>query len=326
MRGLNFACATSLVRRQALEQVGGWKAYRWGLHDWDLWLRIVGAGWTMKLCPTVALRYRMHGHSMSNERHGHYESMADVMSESQLTSIVTLFSGRGWMLDQWFGDLAAVEWNHGNLHLVAVDNSRDREFSARLKSKLEAADIGYTYLRDDSRITEEASAAEVADVARWRKQHAYAMGCHMARLYSLATRYLPASTAHVWSLEDDVGVPPHGLRTLATEFSRLGASSVSGCLRSRFENLLIAWDGRKPITKTPNETIRVDKLGCFCLLARREAWEAIAWRPGTTGTDRCPWYDWAACADLIAVTGRPMYLVGAVRCRHWQKSGPPIDC
>lgn len=321
----NFACATSLVRRQAFEQVGGWRSYRYGLHDWDLWLRITRAGWRLVYVPDVALRYRIHGNSMSDARHGNYDCGAEVMSRSQLTAVVTLFSGRGWMLDRWFANLAAVEWTRENLHLVAVDNSRSPEFATKLRRRLESLEsvgIRHTYLRDDSRIVEDASAEQVGASRELRTRNVYAMGQHLARLYALAGQYLPAQSGHVWSVEDDVGVEPGDLRRLATELFRLQGAAVSGCLRSRFGAGAVAWAGGRAVQRPPEKPIRLDATGFYCLLARRKAWDLIAWRPGDTMTTEYPYYDWAASADITRHAG-PIYLTGDVRCGHWQG---PDEC
>jgi len=322
LRRQNFACATSLIRRQALEQVGGWQSYKYGLHDWDLWLRIVRAGWTMQYVKDTALRYRLHNGSMSDERHGNFDCGAEVMSRSQLTAVVTLFSGRVWMLDRWFESLAAIEWPRESLHLVAVDNSRDPAFASRLREKLDG--WRHTYVRDDRRIVESVPTEEAARGATFRRANTYAIGVHLARLYSLATQYLPAGADNVWSVEDDVTMKPESLRTLARELFRTQAASTSGCLRSRFGNRTIAWRGKTSVSIPPDGVEKIDKTGFFCHLVRREAWDKIAWRPGDTGTDRIPYYDWSACTDIQA-TG-PIYLVGSVRCRHWQADGTAIDC
>jgi glycosyltransferase involved in cell wall biosynthesis len=95
LRRQNLADTCSLVRRQTLEQVGGWKPNPWGLHDWDLWLRITSAGWQMRLCPGAALRYRVHPGAMTDMRRGKHECGAHVIAHSTLTAVVTLFSGRG---------------------------------------------------------------------------------------------------------------------------------------------------------------------------------------------------------------------------------------
>lgn len=329
LRRANFATASSLIRRQAFEQVGGWRTYRWGLHDWDLFLRMTATGWTLKLCEKVALRYRIHGHSMSDGRHGHYECGAEVMSRSMLTSIVTLFSGRDWMLNRWFANLAAVEWTHENLHLVAIDNSRSPAFASALRenlAELERQGIRSTYLRDDSFVVADLPASALADSAPERMRHVYAMGIHLARLYARATQYLPAATANVWSLEDDVGVQPDALQVLATELFRLRAGAVCGCLRNRFHNRrLLSWSGPgQQVNAPPAEPLKLTGTGFFCLLAHRDTWDSIAWRAGATGTDRHPYYDWAACADIRA-TGDEIFLTGSVRCKHWQADGTALE-
>jgi hypothetical protein len=247
------------------------------------------------------------------------------LAHATLTTIAALFSGRTWNLDRWFASLDAVEWPKENLHLVAVDNSGNREFSERLLSKLAGCEIRHTYLRDDSRIVDGVPSAVVSDSAEHRRKHVYALGQHLGRLYALAGRYLPADTAHVLSLEDDVEMPPNGLRTLATElFCRQDAGAVCGALASRFgRSNLIAWRDGRAIESLPSSPEPIDATGFYCLLLRRATWERIAWRPGATGTDQWPYYDWAACHDIRAA-GETIYLV-PVRCRHWQADGSVVD-
>lgn len=325
LRRANYATAASLVRRQAFDQVGGWRSYRWGLHDWDLWLRITAAGWQLRLCERAVLQYRIHGQSMSDGRHGHYECGADVLSTSQLTTIVTLFCGRTWALDRWAACLEAVQWNRDNLHLVAVDNSRDAAFGATLRARLAALPIHHTYLRDDRRATEDVAAAELADSRPLRIRNTYAMGVHLGRLYALAGQYLPASTANVWSLEDDVLVPPDALYSLSIELFRYQAAAVSGVLRSRFRDDLLSWTTDKSgswqaVRTPPDRSQEIVATGFFCLLVKRDCWANIAWRPGISDSAQHPYYDWAACQDLTS-TGRKLYLVGHVRCGHLQADG-----
>ena len=54
----------SLIRAEALRQVGGFDAGVWGADDWDLYLRLfkIGAGWYE---PRVALTYRLHENNAS---------------------------------------------------------------------------------------------------------------------------------------------------------------------------------------------------------------------------------------------------------------------
>lgn len=51
-----------LLRREALEQVGGWRETGWA-EDYDLWLRLDAAGWKLAKVPEVLLRWRSSPHS-----------------------------------------------------------------------------------------------------------------------------------------------------------------------------------------------------------------------------------------------------------------------
>lgn len=325
LRRQNLADTCSLVRKQAFDQVGGWNRDRWGLQDWDLWLRIADAGWHFKYCETTALSYRIHSQQMTLLNRRKWESGMEVTRDSMLTTIITLFSGRSWNLGRWFYDLRNVRWNKKNLHLIAVDNSRDHQFSRDLRDQLENCGVGYTYLQDDSRIIEEVPAHQFTDSAKQRTSHVRAMNEHMARLYSLATRYVPNSTANVWSIEDDVGFPPDTLEVLAAEAYRLQPEAVSGCLRNRFAGQrILAWTGpNRWVEQVPSQSIKVTGIGFFCMFCRRDAWDRIAWRAGVTGKDKHLYYDWAACHDILRQG--PIYLA-PVRCKHWLADGGVIEC
>jgi hypothetical protein len=185
---------------------------------------------------------------------------------------------------------------------------------------LEASGISHTVIRDDSRFAQQAP-ADSADSRKDRIDQSYRMNVHLARLYSRATQYLPAATAQVWSIEDDVSVPPDALRVLARELSRLPqAAAVSGLLRSRFQDRLIAWRGGQSLREAPVGPVEVEATGAYCLLVPRADWDRIAWRPGATLSDRYPYYDWAMCHDLRR-GDRRIYVAGEVRCLHYQADG-----
>jgi glycosyltransferase involved in cell wall biosynthesis len=68
----NYIDAMALIRRSALEAVGGYvKSYGW--EDFDLWCRIAAKDWHGVRVPNVLARYRVHGASMlrtvTNRRH-----------------------------------------------------------------------------------------------------------------------------------------------------------------------------------------------------------------------------------------------------------------
>ncbi|HEY2536030.1 MAG TPA: glycosyltransferase family A protein [Solirubrobacteraceae bacterium] len=68
----NFIPVSSLIRRSALEQVGGWELHN-AVEDWDLWLKMVERGWDGVRVPRVVYRRRVHGESLISDtrrRHG----------------------------------------------------------------------------------------------------------------------------------------------------------------------------------------------------------------------------------------------------------------
>lgn len=320
----NIADTCSLVRRQAFDQVRGWSSSKYGLHDWELWLRIVDAGWKMKLVNETELNYRKHKGQMTDIRSGDYGCFPHTMSNASMTTIVTLFSGREWMLRRWFDCLMNQEWNKENLHVVAVDNSGVIDFSQRLRDHLDLCGITHTYIKDYSKVDSTILSRDLADSAGDRIKNNLMMNIHLGRLYSLAGRYIPASSRFVWSIEDDVLCDTWHLNELSKELFRVGdAGAVSGLIKSRFEgngDTFIAFNNGVTIRDPGNDTIEVESTGMYCMLMRRSTWDAIAWRPGITMIDAHPYYDWAVCHDIRERVGK-VYSVGKVRCGHAQKDG-----
>ncbi len=81
---------SSMVRREALEAVGGWNSVR-GYEDWDLWMKFAGRGWTGVRLPSVFLFYREHPTPRLYARHlaRHEELRAVLRSRHE-----TLFRAR----------------------------------------------------------------------------------------------------------------------------------------------------------------------------------------------------------------------------------------
>ena len=68
----NFIPVSSLIRRSALQAVGGWELHN-AVEDWDLWLKMVERGWGGVRVPCVVYRRRVHGESLISDtrrRHG----------------------------------------------------------------------------------------------------------------------------------------------------------------------------------------------------------------------------------------------------------------
>jgi GT2 family glycosyltransferase len=58
-RGWIQSPGQALIRRSALDAIGGFDAGIWGTDDWDLWLRLARRG-EFCYCPRISLRYRLH--------------------------------------------------------------------------------------------------------------------------------------------------------------------------------------------------------------------------------------------------------------------------
>lgn len=330
LRRRNFADACSLIRFEAYEQAGGWDDND-GLTDWLLWLRVTRSGWTMKHAPAARLNYRDHGENMNRQRRAAGRDLVasvDVMRRGMVVTIVTLFSGREWMLDRFAAMLAALEWRKENLRIVAIDNANRAEFSRRLRVALESTGIPFVIIESASRVSDDLTASEFADDAPARSANNYALSEHLARLYALARENMPAATDLVWCLEDDITPPATALFDLcAGLYQHPKAAVVSGSVLSRFRNGLLAWSGSfahpssVPTAPASGQYMPVLASGFMCSLFRRDVWDKLVFRPSPHwDSRRHPYYDWAAAAE-VARFGRDWLLSGSVRCGHWQSSG-----
>lgn len=72
---MNGIPGTSLVRRDALLDAGGWGMRR-AYEDWDLWLSFAERGWEGVYVPTPMLRYRRHGQRMLGDAVAIHEELA----------------------------------------------------------------------------------------------------------------------------------------------------------------------------------------------------------------------------------------------------------
>jgi glycosyltransferase involved in cell wall biosynthesis len=61
---VNRAMVTSLFRREAWERAGGYCEELSGMHDWDLWIGILEAGYRAEIVPEILFEYRVRPGSM----------------------------------------------------------------------------------------------------------------------------------------------------------------------------------------------------------------------------------------------------------------------
>lgn len=338
LRRHNYVDTCSLVRTEAYIQAGGFEPVG-GLQDWALWLKITRAGWRMKLVPDAPFFYRKHGASMTANRVQsgmNATGCVEVMRRAFTITIVTLFSGREWMLDRYARFIRGLSWSLENLRIVAIDNSRDPVFHARLQAALTATGVPFILSRSDRSAVTGHAAAEVCDSRVLRTGHGYMINEHLAHLYSAARELVPSATDLVWVLEDDIEPPTDVLAHFCRGFAlHLDAGVITGCVRNRFGHRLIAWRGRWDYGPTDVRSAhlsdppplgqyeRITAAGFHCTIFRREAWNALAFRPSPYWSARQPYYDWAA-AHQIELLGWKWMISGSARCLHWQADGTAL--
>ena len=326
LRRGNYADACALIRFETYEQTGGWRPAAF-LTDWRLWLDATRAGWLMRLVPPAILHYREHGLNMSafaDNRAAH----VGVMRAAMITTIMTLFAGRAWQLARYAEAIRRLAWDHAHLRIVAVDNSGSEPFYEQLRDALASTGVAFTILRDEGNALPDLTAEGFADHAPARTAHPRALSVHLARLYSLARASIPAGTDFVWCLEDDIEPPAEALEQLcAGLWMHHDAGVVSGAVRSRFEDVLLAWasfDPPVPVAALPAGYVPIAGSGFMCTLFRRQVWDQIAFRPAPNWDERHPYYDWAASMEVRRL-GWTWLFSGDTRCRHWQADGTAIE-
>ncbi|MFA6564487.1 MAG: glycosyltransferase family 2 protein [Verrucomicrobiia bacterium] len=318
----NYADACALMRREAFDQMRGWAdgAY---LTDWMMWLEMTRHGWHLRFIPNAILNYRVHEQQMSWERFGLWEPHIDPLRRSCLTAIVTLFSGRRWVLERYERWLRALQWERPSLHVAALDNSGDAAYGEALRAMLGRSGLAYSYMRDGSRAVPEVSSDRFTDSRLHRSRHAYALAAHLARLYATARQHVPAATDFIWTVEEDIEPPADALHHLCLGmFQHKRAGVVTGAARSRFENRWLLWSGDAALPAPPARLayVPVDATGFYCALFRRPVWDALAFRPTRDWSVLNCAYDWAAMHDVIK-NGWQVMVSGSVICKHWQENG-----
>jgi hypothetical protein len=319
LRQKNFAGTPSLMRREAFDQVGGWWGERKGYEDWVMWLRVVAAGWEMHRCE-VAMEYRRHAQQMSKATHGRHGFEVRVIEHCTQTCIVTLFGGRD-LTDYftWF-DALHGEWEHENLHLVAIDNSGDDDFGFILQKALMKRRISFTYKQvlDQTAAGEGVSAAELSNSVPLRRAHAEPMTQHLIRLYQTARNLVPAGAGFVWSVEDDVTPPPDALRHLHQHLlDHPKRGMVAAMVPHRFADGYIALNGPSMaaahrVAAPTDQPVLSTTWGCT--LFRRHVWDLPALRGAWNWHGAGTAFDYAFTEDLRA-SGWDIGLAD-VHCQH----------
>ncbi len=111
MLGGYFPPHTVMIRRAVLDEVGGFDPALGGHADYELWLRVAGAGHRAAFVPEALANYRVHASSMSKDgEHMHTSRVATLVKIARLhpdkvaagadrlqQSIADLFAANQWM-------------------------------------------------------------------------------------------------------------------------------------------------------------------------------------------------------------------------------------
>jgi len=329
----NHVDTCALIRREAIETVGGWdcglSVGNWG--DWALWLRMSRIGWRFQYHSSPVYDYRIHPQQMS--RQAQAVDRPAIWSGCCHMAVVTPFSGRHWALPVIRESYRRIVWPQERLHLIAIDNGLDSEFSMKLEEMIKGTCDGWastTIFRDGNRYIEGVSNSEAAGSKQLRIDHQEQLGRTMARLYGhIASRLLPPIVDFVFTIEDDIEIPPAADSLLLRAFEP-DTMYVAGVVHSRMtkDAPVIAFTGtledptqfsriKEPLGSKP---IAITSSGFGCTLHRSESWRK--WMTPRCSVELQRWY-WHDVAHLsgLARRGYLGYLAPWVQCRHYQSDG-----
>lgn len=256
-------------------------------HDWHVWRRVLGAGFTGARSSAV-LRYRRHAAQWS--RHAaalpYYERAG--LGHETVTIFVPL-SGRAeaWQshLRPWLDEQA---WPAARVRLVLTDTSQDETFGATVRAWLAAS----SYAAHDARYYTQSVGARGLNARPRPDDGGVEVNLAMRRIYARMAREL--TTDLVVVVEDDHRPPDDAIERLLRGLDE-DTAAVSGLYRGRTPGgEYVVWGG-SDLRPADGPAIPVAGSGFGTLLLRRN------WLDGETFTSRRgePYpYDIGYCARV----------------------------
>ena len=336
LRRQNRIDTCALVRRDALDEAGGWVHPEGGmLEDWHLWLRLTGLGWRTSYIDQTLWRYRDNpaGLSAATDGVGYRSARAAVLREVGHLWVVTAFCGREWALKRTLDSYQRIGWPAERCHLLAIDNSRGALRGLPGVFSRACADwASVTVVADRTESLPGVTNDELAASAELRTQHEWRLGCAVRRLYAeLAARHLPPAADLVFTLEDDVELTTHGASRHLLDVLDEDVMAVGALVNCRFPGGFgpIAWEqiADDPFT-FERASVGLGPQAVGGVAYGATLWRAEAWRnllprrllvndrPG----EAPPWHDLVFAAD-IRRAGYRMRLHPDVGTRHWREDG-----
>lgn len=320
----NVAPSTSLIRVDALKQIGGWPVLTHREHDdWAAWRRMRALGWRLKLADTI-YHWRRHADSQTFRHRGaetpeggasHNVHWCHTVDKQDLVTIAVPFCGRHQVLSRFVDAIERQSFPLGYLHFLAYDNSGCPSFGRRLKQWLATAGFAsYTYVSDPTRADPNQGNTQTADGDRLT--HADAVNHRCAANWARISRMV--HTDLVWCLEDDVIPPPECLTRLLRAF-RPEVDAVAALYAGRHSD----WVARE-FTSLDPLAIRdfhpaggvepAGAVGMGCVVVRQQVLQSTPMRSAGEGAGH-RWFDWNFWAD-VSRQGYRVKIDGDVVCEH----------
>ncbi|MFH1670499.1 MAG: glycosyltransferase [Patescibacteria group bacterium] len=152
----NHMHSASMVRREAIEQIGGWSHGVTHHGDWVTWRRILRLGWKAVKSDGI-FYYRKHDSNMfpSLSKKKPYAQRTGFLEEPATLFLALSGLEQSWPLTSEF--LEQQTFPHEHIHLVIMDTSENYSFSNIIRIWLAQCDYGaQTYLKESQEINPEA--------------------------------------------------------------------------------------------------------------------------------------------------------------------------
>lgn len=331
----NFAPSTSLIRMDALAQIGGWPAdLPAACHDdWATWRRFRDLGWTFARADTEYF-WRRHTDSRTGQHAGRANADFAWRSAADPHGLVTIAVPvcRWQLFGEWLRSIAHYQVSalelFGQCDLLVLDNSGSaavREAVADLLCRSLNTFRSVTICENGTPAEGEtalASNAAVADAPRL--DHADEVNHRVAGNWNQIARLI--TTPLAWLLEDDVFPPPGALQRLLAKMTtnidavtgayplRTGGWNAKRCAMDRTVMTMYRQTGSEPC----------DLAGFGCCLIRREVLQSTVSRSAGDGEQGHKWFDWNFWSDFRR-QGYRLIVDWDVVCEHRLAAAQPEE-
>lgn len=329
----NTVPVTCLVRREALDQAGGFATTAPYMKDWQTWLAVMALGWKVATAPLAELHYFHHdqNHSLGRSESGEgRKATAKVAELSKPLAIVTPFCGRDFMLSTYREALMDQCVNSRLTHVFLLDNSNDVDFHVRL-----VEDVAMRLMNSFASVTvhevphqavEGISNAAVADGPEHiRKQYTKEIIHATAVNMNIIRKIVWCPDILLWE-DDCIPEGNDAISKLRETMAMPWISRVSGMYMSRFADGPVAWgEAFSPIplqraSATGKGRVPIYQTGFGFLLVRREVLQRHIFRQWPDSDHKQQGTDFSFARDCLEL-GEPCILRRDVRVRHYSQDG-----